>query len=248
VAAVIEEYRVVESADGPIQTFFVRPDEGAPFPLVLFLMDAYGKRAELHDMARRLATSGYSVALPNLYHRRAAAFAMDPEDPASFQLMLEFNHGLTAADVRADAHAILADLAGPAGATHTTLSRIGVIGYCMAGPFAIDVANHFPQVAGAASIFGVRLQTEADDSPHLRLPQTRAEIYVGSAETDPYAPAKMVETFRQSLVAAGVTHRVEYYAGEHGSVFPSRAAYNKQVAELHWHRLLTLLERTVKRG
>jgi carboxymethylenebutenolidase len=33
------------------------------------LMDAPGIREELHDMARRLATVGYYVLLPNLYYR-----------------------------------------------------------------------------------------------------------------------------------------------------------------------------------
>ena len=37
--------------------------------LVPLLMDAPGVREELRDMARRLATVGYVVALPNLYHR-----------------------------------------------------------------------------------------------------------------------------------------------------------------------------------
>ena len=34
-----------------------------------FLMDAHGIREELRDMARRLATVGYYVLLPNLYYR-----------------------------------------------------------------------------------------------------------------------------------------------------------------------------------
>ena len=37
-------------------------------------MDAPGKREELHDMARRIATVGYYVLLPNLYYRDAREF------------------------------------------------------------------------------------------------------------------------------------------------------------------------------
>jgi len=36
---------------------------------VFMLMDAPGIREELRDMARRLATVGYYVLLPNLYYR-----------------------------------------------------------------------------------------------------------------------------------------------------------------------------------
>jgi carboxymethylenebutenolidase len=35
--------------------------------VVLFYMDAPRKREELHDIARRIATVGYCVVVPNLY-------------------------------------------------------------------------------------------------------------------------------------------------------------------------------------
>ena len=64
----------VKTRDGEMNTFVVHPDEGGPFPAILFYMDAPGKREELHDMARRLASVGYYVVLPNLYYRRTRDF------------------------------------------------------------------------------------------------------------------------------------------------------------------------------
>ena len=52
-----------------MNTFITCPEEGGPHPVVIFYMDAPGKREELHDMARRIATVGYYVLLPNLYYR-----------------------------------------------------------------------------------------------------------------------------------------------------------------------------------
>ena len=59
----------IKTKDGAMETFLVCPERGGPYPPVLFLMDAPGVREELYDMARRLATSGYYVILPNLYYR-----------------------------------------------------------------------------------------------------------------------------------------------------------------------------------
>src|SRR6267142_6229206 len=59
----------ITTADGSMETFICRPERGGPYPAVLFLMDAHGIREELRDMARRLATVGYCVLLPNLYYR-----------------------------------------------------------------------------------------------------------------------------------------------------------------------------------
>ena len=66
----IEQHIDITTADGAMNSFVVHPEEGGPFPVVLFYMDAPGKREELHDMARRLAAVGYYVVLPNLYYRR----------------------------------------------------------------------------------------------------------------------------------------------------------------------------------
>ena len=69
----IERHLDIATADGAMNTFVVHPEEGGPFPVVLFYMDAPGKREELHDMARRIAAVGYFVvaAEPLLPAQRA---------------------------------------------------------------------------------------------------------------------------------------------------------------------------------
>ena len=57
----IEEHAVVETPEGDMSTFIVRPQSDDLLPTILFLMDAPGKREELHDMARRIAAAGYYV-------------------------------------------------------------------------------------------------------------------------------------------------------------------------------------------
>ena len=42
----------IQTADGLMNTFITRPEDDRVYPMVLFLMDAPGKREELHDMAR----------------------------------------------------------------------------------------------------------------------------------------------------------------------------------------------------
>ena len=59
----------IATADGALDCFVCHPDEGGPHPAVIIYMDAPGIREELRDMARRLGTAGYFVALPNLYYR-----------------------------------------------------------------------------------------------------------------------------------------------------------------------------------
>ena len=65
----IEHTLDLTTTSGATETFVCRPERGGPFPPVFMLMDAPGIREELRDMARRLATVGYYVLLPNLYYR-----------------------------------------------------------------------------------------------------------------------------------------------------------------------------------
>lgn len=55
----IEKHLDIATPDGAMNTFVVHPEEEGPHPVVLFYMDAPGKREELHDMARRIQCETY---------------------------------------------------------------------------------------------------------------------------------------------------------------------------------------------
>src|SRR5258708_15899724 len=78
-STMIEETLDIATRDGAMETFLCRPERGGPVPAVFFLMDAPGIREELRDMARRLATVGYCVLLPNLYYRAGSDTLYGPD-------------------------------------------------------------------------------------------------------------------------------------------------------------------------
>ena len=197
-------------------------------------------------MARRLGTSGYFVMLPNLYYRSGVmelgALALAEGDVR--KKMFELMESLSIAKIMDDTDALLA-WAGTQAAADT--ARVGAVGYCMSGQYAISAAARYPdQVKAAASIYGVRLVTGAPDSPHLAVAKARGELYVGCAETDHWAPPEMVAALTKALGDLPIKAEVEVYPGvEHGFAFPQRAVYNKAAAERHWERLLALYRRTL---
>jgi carboxymethylenebutenolidase len=57
---------------------------------------------------------------------------------------------------------------------------IGCIGYCMSGRYVTTVAARFPnRFAASASLYGVGIVTEAEDSPHLLIDRIKGEMYFG---------------------------------------------------------------------
>ena len=125
----------------------------------------------------------------------------------------------------------------------------GAVGYCMSGPFVFAIAAQIPeQIKAAASFHGVRLLTDAADSPHLDAHKILAEIYFGCAETDEYAPSEMIDSLDAHLKTTAINYRIESYPGtEHGFAFPHRKGkYHKPSAERHWERLLALFHRNLR--
>lgn len=240
----IEHHIDIPTGEGAMNSFVVHPDEGGPFPVVLFYMDAPGKREELHDMARRIAAVGYYVVLPNLYYRVTREFTL-VRDEAGMKHMFELMHGVSNAMAMRDTAAMLAFVDGQ---PQARAQALGVVGYCMSGPFVFAAAAAFPdRIRCAASIYGAGLVTDRPDSPHLTAAQIRGEIYFACAEIDRWAPKEQIDGLAAQLAASGVNYRLEWYPGaQHGFAFPQRAGiYDKPSAERHWERLFAMFRRNL---
>ena len=244
----MREYEAeIVTADGAMDAFVCHPEEGGPFPPVIMYMDAPGIREELRDMARRIGTVGYFVLLPNLYYRsgREDNYGFDRarirSDDGEREKMFAVMNTLTNAGVVADTAPMLAFVRGEAQAG----GAMGCVGYCMSGQFVVSVAAAYPDdFAAIASYYGVRIMTEAEDSPHLTFARVKGEMYLAFASDDPWVGPEILEALPGALEAAGGTYRVEIYPEtQHGFAFPSRAVYVKAAAERHWERMLALFAR-----
>ena len=241
----IEYETDIQTRDGAMNSFVTHPEEGGPFPVVLFYMDAPGKREELHDMARRLGTAGYYVVLPNLYYRRSRDYALKERTEPAMAEMFRYMRTLDAKTTHCDTDAMLRFIDGQ---PYADAGHIGAVGYCMSGPFVVWAAAAFPErLRCIASIHGANMATDAADSPHRMAPQIKCESYFACAETDRWAPPSDIEKLQTALQEAGTSHRIEWYPGaEHGFVFPTRTGvYNQSAAERHWERLFSLFRRTL---
>ena len=224
-------------------TFVFHPEEGGPYPVVLYLMDAPSIRPALKDMASRLATAGYYVLLPYLFYRGGPfrEFGSSDEDMHARRDLMAT---ITATGIVSDAAALLdfaaADPAARGG-------KIGAVGFCMSGRWALAVAQAMPdRVAAVASIHGAWLVTDSEDSAHRNLDRIAAEVYFGWCDNDATAPADQVPIMREALDKAGVRHRIEFIADAvHGYAPPGTERYNRARSEQHWERVHALLRRNL---
>jgi carboxymethylenebutenolidase len=237
----------VRTPDGVMATRTLHPGQGKQYPAVIFFMDGLGVRDALIEMARRIASNGYYVALPNLFYRSGAyppfSGASVFGDPAERERLMVLIKEITPARVISDTAALLGQLMADAA---VDTRRVGTVGYCMGGGPAISAAGNFPEhVLAAASYHGGHLATAAPDSPHILASKARGRLYIGYAENDNSFPESQRQQLETALTEAHVPHSMELYKAAHGFAVPDLPVYNKEAADKHWDTMLGLFRESL---
>jgi carboxymethylenebutenolidase len=240
----------IRTPDGVADAHLTRPDDGERHPGVLFVMDAYGLRPRIEEMADRIAERGYAVLAPNVFYRagRAPVLAFpDTSDEgargAFFAKVRPLMSALTPERLAADGAAYLDELAKVAD------EPFAITGYCMGARVGLRIAAAHPdRVAALAGFHGGGLVTDDPQSPHLSVPALRAEVYLGHADQDRSNTPEQIAALDRALDDAGVAHRSEIYEGaRHGYTMADTPVYDEQACERHFAALFDLLDRALAR-
>jgi len=237
----------IQTRDGAAGAYLSKPDHGGGHAGVLLLMDAFGLRPQIEQMADRIAEHGYSVLAPNLFYR-GGPDAVGPMPDMSqegarmefFQKLRPLMDELTPERIVSDGDAYLArleqDSSGP----------IAITGYCMGARTGLRIAEAHPdRVVALGGFHAGGLVTDAPDSPHRSLGQVRAELYFGFADNDQSMTPEHVAELERALDEAGIAYRAEVYEGAaHGYTMADMPVYDEGAADRHYEELFALLDRT----
>lgn len=241
----------IKTPDGVADAYIVHPAKGR-FPAVLIWPDIFGLRPAFRAMATRLAESGYTALVINPFYRIQKAPTSpehaDFDDPATRDALMALRNSLTSATAATDAKAFVAYL--DAHAAVDVKRKMGTTGYCMGGPLVLRTAAARADRIGAAATFhGGGLVTKDADSPHLLIPQTKANYLIAIAANDDEREPDSKSVLRDTFEHAHLSAEVEVYAGtQHGWCPPDSKVYNREQAEKAWARLLVLLNGADKRA
>lgn len=223
-------------------------EDGRRLPGVIFLTDIGGIRPSQRDMARRLASEGYTVLMPNVFYRTGRPpmfdFPVKMGDERTTKRITELSGPLTAEAFQRDASAYVDFLAA-----HESVNggAMGVVGYCFSGALAMRTAAARPDpIAAVASFHGGRLFTDAATSPHLVLPRIKARLYFGHATQDQSMPPEAIAKLNDALQAWGGLYESEVYEGAyHSWTVPDSPVYNQPQAERAFAKLTELFAKTL---
>ena len=249
----LEKFIDIPTADGRMDAFITHPEEGGPFPAVIVLMDIWGLREELFDIARRIATVGYYCTVPNFWYRRGKVRYEFRDDNGRMRSLNVIPKGvqdeMLANMNQVTDHMAMADI----GSVLEFLEREpvrkgpkGTIGYCLGGRLSLAAAAEFPDAFRAsASLHGTNLVSDAPDSPHLSIGKMRGEIYCGFGEHDRFTPPSTIATLRRLMQDdAGVRYRASVHTGaDHGYALPDRDVFDKPAANRDWECIFAMFRR-----
>jgi len=243
----------IPTADGRMDAFVTHPEEGGPFPAVVILMDIWGLREELYDVARRVATAGYYCVLPSFWYRRGKVRYEFRDEKGRMRSLVTLpkavqdeirDNGRQVTDrmAMADIGAVLKFLDGEP----VRQGPKATLGYCLGGRYSLAAAAEFSDAFRAsASMHGTNLVSDAPDSPHRFVDKMRGEIYCGFAAKDPWAPPSTVETLSKLFKdAKDVRYRHIVHAGtEHGYALPDRDIFDKPASNRDWENIFAMFRR-----
>jgi len=246
VSDIVVEPVAVPAADGTADAVFYRWSDGTR-PAVIFLPDGLGVRESQREMARRVATEGYNVLLPNIYYRTAREpfFDRKPDfgDETAKARFAELTSPLTPDAMERDGSAYVDYLVSR---PEVSSRPMAVLGFCFTGAFALRTAAARPDAIGAvASFHGGGLFKDDASSPHAVLSRVKARLLFGHARDDRSMPSSAIAALDEALAAWGGQYEAETYNALHGWTVPDHVTYDKSEAERAFANLRTLLKETL---
>jgi carboxymethylenebutenolidase len=228
----------IKTPDGECDAYFVTPSSGAA-AAVLVWPDIFGLRPAFRQMGKRLAESGYSVLVVNPFYRQKKAPTASQGGSTPIPEVLPLMQALTPTTHTTDAKAFVAWLDSRPEVDKS--KKMGTIGYCMGGPIVFRTAAAAPdRVGGACTFHGAALVTKDSNSPHLLIPQMKAQFLCAIAENDDMRDPEAKNVLRESFAAAKLPAEIEVYPAAHGWCPPDTQVYDHEQAEKAWGRMLVL--------
>ncbi|HEY1263839.1 MAG TPA: dienelactone hydrolase family protein [Terriglobales bacterium] len=220
-----------QSGDETIQAILFTPKGKGPFPALVVIHEWWGLNDWVKEQASRLADEGYVALAVDLYRGQTAVTASDAQKLAQ-----------DLPDERAfrDLHAALEFLKSQ---PEVKPDRIGSIGWCMGGGYALDQAVQEPTLAAVVVSYG-DLTDDPDDLRKIHAPLLG--IFGGQ---DRNIHLSDVRKFQQQLKDLGKNADIQIYP-DAGHAFENpnnTTGYRKDDTADAWKRTLAFLNNALKK-
>ena len=221
-----------------MRAYLARPEGREKSPGILVFQEAFGVDKHIRDVTDRLASEGYLVIAPELFHRTAPGGFEG--NAADFQSVMPHVGALNDANLEADiraAHDALLQQSSIDG------RRIASVGFCMGGRVSF-LANLILPLRAAISFYGGGI-AKSERGPGLlgRAGETKGPIFLFWGGLDKHIGPEQRRDVNETLRAAKKTFAsMEFADADHAFLNDTRPNYNQAAAERAWKLSLAFLK------
>jgi len=221
--------QTVDFGDGA-RGYLVLPKTTGKHPAMIVVQEWWGMNEWVREQADRFAANGYVTLAPDLYRGKVT------NDP---KVAHELMRGMPEDRVNADLKAAFTYLASR---DDVDPKLIGVIGWCMGGGYALNLATNEPRLAAAAVNYGM-LVTDPN-----RLTKIHAQLLGNFGAEDRGIPPADVKAFGAALTKYGKLADIKVYDGAgHAFMNPNNTeGYRPDATKDAWARIDRFFDRTLR--
>ncbi len=215
-----------------INAHVAEPPDGASKGAVIVVQEWWGLNDHVRDVANRFAREGYVAIAPDLYSRQGHKVAKDPNTAAQLMGGLEKKDGIE--DLKTT-------IAWMRSQKRTSASKIGVIGFCMGGSYALLLPCESKDIAAAAPFYG-------EIPPDSKVRDLGCPIFYAYGENDGWIQRSDVDRLARDLKQFDKRGEVKTYPGcSHGFFNDTRPdVYDAKAAKDAWEHTLKLFSANLK--
>jgi len=242
------EFVDVKTPTGPMRMHIVRPGVPGRFPGIVLYSEIFQVTAPVRRTAVQLASHGYVVAVPEIYHEYEPAGTVLAYDQAGSDRgnALKTTKPLGAYDD--DAKAALAHVSGRADCT----GRVGVMGICIGGHLAFRAAMN-AEVSGAVCFYATDIHRGGlgegmEDDSMARAGEIKGELMMVWGRQDPHIPVEGRMKVLARLNEVGTRLNWHEVNGAHAFLRDEGVRYDAEHARNMLGLALDLFHRTLAVG
>lgn len=214
----------------PVRGFMAWPARGGRFPGVVMIHEWWGLNDNIKQAAQRLAGEGYRVLAVDLYGGRVAS---TPQEARDYMQEVTSHTGRAVSNLRSAAEFLK---------NRQRVAKVGVVGWCFGGAWALQSALIMPEHVDATVMFYGRPVTDRD-----RLASLDAPLLGLFGAEDRSIPVEQVREMESTLKELGKPVEVHVYQGAaHAFANPSGQAYKAEAADDAWNRTLAFFGQHLK--
>ena len=211
--------------------FVAQPDDDAKHPGIVLIQEWWGIEPHVLDLAQKLATEGFVVAVPDLYHGKVAT---EPDEAQKMVMVMRGNLDKAVGE-------IVGALDHVKGLSNVEPKKLGLIGFCVGGFLAYTVAAHYADLGAVVPFYGGGY----DPSPE-EVAKVNAPVMAFYGKKDQSVPQDQIEKIEKLYKDAGKDITVKTYDAGHAFINPMHGMGDEKSAAEAWPIAIKFLKDHLK--